>query len=148
MRPELRTLILDYQARVTVACRLIRERLGVTIDHQFSWRQPGIPMQGWLDDQKTIEYMFHGIGCAVYFGTTVVDFDFGPNGRFDGFDAWRLSLFARSVPQYQQFVDYDRLHQELTSLHQVGELVIFSLGLDAHLFYLPDSHPETPRPGC
>lgn len=103
-------------------------------------------MQGWLDDQKTIEYMFHGIGCAVYFGTTVVDFDFGPNGQFYGFDAWRLSLFARSISQYQQFVDYDRLHQELTSLHQAGELVNLSQEIGLHLFYLPDSPPGTPAP--
>src|SRR5438067_5207775 len=41
-------------------------------------------------------YSFHGIGCRFQVGTSVVNIDFGPDGRHDGFDAWRLWLFADS----------------------------------------------------
>lgn len=105
-------------------------------------------MRGWLDDSQTIAYRFHGIGCCVTFGKVTVDFDFGPGGRFDGFDAWRLSLFAKSVRQYAAFADGDPLNEELQALRSAGNLINFPDQLGSHLFYLPASPPETPRPPC
>lgn len=148
MRPELRSLILDYQARVAQACRLIRERLGLTIDNPFQCVEPSVPRRGWLDDAQTISYMFHGIGCRVMFGKVEVDFDFGPGGRFDGFDAWRLSLFAKTVRKYSAFADDGRLRPELNTLLAAGELIDFPDEPGSQLLYLPDSPTETPRPPC
>jgi hypothetical protein len=139
MRPELRSLILDYQARVADACRLISERLGLTINNPFGWRQNGISPKGWLDDAQTIAYRFHGIGCCVTFGKVTVDFDFGPEGRFDGFDAWRLSLFAKSVRQYSAFTEHDPLHAELKTLHSNEEIINFPDQLGSHLFFFPST---------
>jgi len=41
-----------------------------------------------------ISYFKHGYGCAVHFSNGVVDFDFGSNGEFDGFNESRLIGFA------------------------------------------------------
>lgn len=97
MRVELRNFICDYQENVARACQLLRDKLNLKELGPFCWRSVSNSAGGWLDDAGTVSYYFHGIGCRVEFGTLVVDFDFGSDGRFDGFDAWRLSLFAESV---------------------------------------------------
>lgn len=42
-----------------------------------------------------LEFSFHGIGCWISDGQKSVDLDFLPGGYVDGFDAWRLHVFAR-----------------------------------------------------
>ena len=141
MRPELRSLIHDYQAKVGDACHLLRQRLELAELDWFSWKPRHIPPKGWLDDAKAISYRFHGIGCCVEFGSVIVDFDFGPGGRRDGFDAWRLSQFARSTPNRSQFDDDESLHRELIQLLNAGELVRDGESLGSHLFYFPTTAP-------
>lgn len=143
MRTELRYLILEYQSNVARACELLRSRLGLPSLEWFSWKQYRIPLSGWLDDAHTIKYRFHGIGCCVTFGSVVVDFDFGPNGRFDGFDAWRLSLFAKSVPNHPPFRNDAPLTKDLLELLDAGELIRDGDSLGSHLFYFPDNHNLT-----
>ena len=138
MRSELRYLVIEYQAKVAKACDLLRDQLDLPNFEWFSWKHYRVPLSGWLDDVQTIKYRFHGIGCSVTFGSIVVDFDFGPNGRYDGFDAWRLSLFAKSVPNHLQFRDDAPLHEELLDLLNTGELVRHGISLGSHLFYVPD----------
>ncbi|WP_442963514.1 DUF6896 domain-containing protein [Pseudomonas sp. CCNWLW23] len=41
-----------------------------------------------------LEYGLHGVGCAIHFPTELVDFGYGPNNRIDGFDVWRLYMYA------------------------------------------------------
>jgi hypothetical protein len=36
----------------------------------------------------------HGYGIKLTIGTLTIDFDWGDNGEPDGFDAWRLYVFA------------------------------------------------------
>ena len=43
------------------------------------------------------KYFFHGVGCKVQISKKdIVDFDYGANGRIDGFDEWRLCGFIRT----------------------------------------------------
>ncbi|MDJ1473811.1 DUF6896 domain-containing protein [Xanthocytophaga flava] len=44
---------------------------------------------------KRAFYYFHGIGCRISIGKEQIDFNYGINGRIDGFDPWRISLFLR-----------------------------------------------------
>lgn len=37
----------------------------------------------------------HGIGMEVSMRGTTIDFDFGKNGQFNGFDSWRLYEFIK-----------------------------------------------------
>src|SRR5260221_14498715 len=100
MRPDMRALISEYQQKVSEACRLLRARFHVDGDLLRAWHQKTVPDCGWLDDERSIRFRFHGIGCRVTFGHVEVDFDFGPEGRHDGFDGWRLGSFAATVPEF------------------------------------------------
>jgi len=98
-------------------------------------------MKGWLDKTFEVSYRFHGIGCCVEFAEAVVDFDFGPGGRIDGFDAWRLAIFARSVPLHPGFADDKPLDIELLALRDAGELFHIPGSLGSHLFYMTPPAP-------
>ncbi len=37
----------------------------------------------------------HGYGMEINVGGKTIDFDFGENGEFNGFDAWRLEYFVK-----------------------------------------------------
>ncbi|WP_422396291.1 DUF6896 domain-containing protein [Pseudomonas trivialis] len=39
------------------------------------------------------------MGCSVYLPEVCVDFDYGPDGRLDGFDLWRLYVYACELPK-------------------------------------------------
>lgn len=72
----------------------------------------------------------------------VVDFDFGPNGRFDGFDAWRLHLFAESMPQYNQFAHVDCVQTHLTELFNRGLIRKFDDVVGSHLYFFVESEKD------
>jgi hypothetical protein len=145
MRPELLQLINDYQQYVAKACRLLREHLHEEDSILGVWQTRKIPQRGFLDDSRTIRYFFHGIGCRVEFGSIMVDFDFGPDERHDGFDAWRLSRFAKTVATHASFVDHNQLHEELKRLHEAGTLVHLTQTVGGHLFFFPDTNHSTTR---
>lgn len=145
MRPELLQLINDYQQYVAKACRLFRDHLHVEGNILEAWKTRQVPPRGLLDDSGRIRYSFHGIGCMVQFGKIVVDFDFGPEERQDGFDAWRLTRFAKTVPAYASFVDCDQLHEELTRLEEAGTIIHLTQTIGGHLFFFSDSSNNPPR---
>jgi len=60
-----------------------------------AYRDKTIHKEGKLND-IVIEYSFHGGGLYAKLKDREIDFDFGPDYRTDGFDAWRLKEFARS----------------------------------------------------
>lgn len=54
-------------------------------------------------------------------GDTSVDFDFGHDGRTDGFDAWRLWRFAKQFPnRYGTWQELDVVEQALQDLIERG----------------------------
>jgi len=55
----------------------------------------------------------HGIGMEVNIDGTSVDFDFGSNGEFTGFDSWRLFEFIQS----------NNIKSSINSEEKMGELV-------------------------
>ncbi|MDL2275966.1 hypothetical protein LJC22_07565 [Desulfosarcina sp. OttesenSCG-928-G10] len=94
MENQLLLLINDYLFQSKRAVSFLKDNFG-KINLLRSVRKGEIPKDGMI---KTIEYSFHGVGCIVFFDDCFIDFDFGPNGRFDGFDAWRLFDFAKQFP--------------------------------------------------
>jgi hypothetical protein len=58
-----------------------------------AWVSRVLPQDG--TTTSGLKFFFHGCGCYFERGTMKIDVDFGPEGRCDGFDAWRLSLFAK-----------------------------------------------------
>ena len=90
MNENLIKIISDFQSKVEIANELLKTHLNT--DEPHNWGPP-IEQVGMLDGK--LKYFFHGIGCAVNITETeVVDFDYGSNGRIDGFDHWRLWSFV------------------------------------------------------
>ena len=91
MNNELRSIIAKFQEKVEEANELLKKHLGIDEPHN---RGPLINQVGLLGGKY--KYFFHGAGCAVHFSEKeMIDFDYGHNGRIDGFDEWRLNSFVR-----------------------------------------------------
>lgn len=144
---QLLELIESYQKHVEEACNLFRTNLGVKGSILAAWRRfpiegyggteiPTIPREGMLDSQRDITYSFHGIGCCVTFSSLVVDFDFGPQGRFDGFDAWRLYLYADTSSLFTEYANKDLIQASLDSLAKSRKIKKSDATMDKHLYYL------------
>lgn len=89
-------LIHDYTTMTKAAAAQLRRELG-SQDLLQAWQQRQVPQRGSLSDGSA--YQFHGIGCSIERADDIdLDFDFGPGGRADGFDAWRLWRFAKQFP--------------------------------------------------
>ena len=115
-RNALLSLINDYQSHV--------ERFVVAAQHEFGEQNllagvlgGWIPEEGQMPASGVASFRFHGAGCYVTFPDANVDFDFGPGGRHDGFDAWRLHEMAESCPdrypELQSVEDIERALEEL-----------------------------------
>lgn len=94
-------LIKDYLSDVNSFMSLLKQKIGD--EHPIRSARKGlIPKEGVLGD---IKYNFHGKGCRLEISNRVVDFDFGSKLNRNGFDLWRLGLYAESrkgdFPQYQ-----------------------------------------------
>ena len=156
MDPTIIPLIHTYQQYVAEAIALFRSNLGVRGHLLRAWRRsllppdttsaedgPAIPQHGILDAERRIAYSFHGIGCRLQFGDHMVDFDFGPDQRFDGFDAWRLHLLAESLPDFHQFSDLDITQQHLSQLATAGRITKLDSTIGSHLYFF--TNPDDSR---
>ena len=89
MNTEFQKLITDFQEKVEEANNLLKKYLNTDEPHN---RHPVIKQSGLLGGKY--KYYFHGVGCVVHISKKdVIDFDYGANGRIDGFDEWRLCCF-------------------------------------------------------
>lgn len=101
------------------------------------WRLGKVPRLGKLGATQTVRYEFHGVGCRVVFGEVVVDFDFGPNGRTDGFDLWRLGLFLEDNKLTgASRLSRDALRGAFESLERKGVISCPKWEPSPHLYYL------------
>ncbi|CBJ39482.1 conserved protein of unknown function [Ralstonia solanacearum CMR15] len=92
MNKQLARLISEYQTSVHAAL-ILMQRSGISMPFSdAAWVETDIPQHGELEGG--IPYFKHGYGCAVSLRSGEVDFDFGEQGEFGGFDAWRLARFA------------------------------------------------------
>lgn len=117
---DLLRLIMEYQLAVLGFVQAFRRRFKVDEGaHILSLVMSGkLPDVGSLDDRYETRYQFHGVGCSFTSDRGELDFDFGPGGRHDGFNGWKLWMFAQSLPE-----DYP-MFQRLKVVESVlGELV-------------------------
>ena len=123
-------LICDYQGAVRTAVALL-EGSGIpkpaTPD---AWAGLDIPQRGEL--QGGVRYFKHGYGCAVNLPSGKVDFDFGAEGKIDGFDLWRLVGFAEGRLITYGFSSEQDVKSAFQLAEQSGEIV----RSDYILFYL------------
>ncbi len=136
----LQGLIREYLAAVAEAVAILRGEMGRT-DLLPAVGSMQIPRRGPLHSGGI--YEFHGVGCRVSRSEASVDFDFGPNGRTDGFDAWRLSSYARETGKYPEFHSEAVTDAALAELDRAG--LVFRPGWQPspHLYYCVE--PQTER---
>ena len=113
------TIIEAYQRKVSFAHRLLCSRFD-TDTPLSAWLQRKIPKEGFLDDEQTISYSFHGVGCCItYPGKEVVDFDYGPAFRYDGFDPGRIYMYIQNkAVQYPEFDTLEKIEEGFGQLIQ------------------------------
>jgi hypothetical protein len=107
---DLECLIDDFLAQVEKATDLLEKRFGKKCILRL-WRAKEISRRGEILDG--INYELHGVGCRVYFPEICVDFDYGPGERVDGFDVWRLYIYACEVPLlHPKYIDQGTLKRD------------------------------------
>ena len=132
MSQELLKLIYEYQLHVLGFVQAIRTKFGVE-NLLAAVRSNDLPELGSLDDRYETRFHFHGCGCHFESDRGKIDFDFGPDGRHDGFDGWRLWILAQSLPQ-----DYPNLQRLAVVESLLGELV--TDGLVTRPRWVPSPH--------
>ena len=122
---SLEDLINDFLSKVDIATLLLEKRFG-TRNILRLWRSNQIQRCGDITDNT--QYELHGVGCIVHFTTESVNFDYGSNSRIDGFDVWRLYIYALDRPLiYEKYCDKKTLEKEFKefiSLNRIEKMSI------------------------
>ena len=136
---ELMNVIDEYLGAIERGMQLVESKWGRR-DILIAWHQHVVPPIGDLPGGTT--YELHGIGCCFAFEDFEVDFDFGPKGRSDGFDLWRLRQFIRQFPtRFQSLHKDETLEAAFEALKSSGA-VVQEFPTQSQLFFLrADSRP-------
>jgi hypothetical protein len=88
-------LINDYISCAKYMCNAVRDEYAIG-NHLLlgAYREKKIPKEGKLAGE--ISFNFHGGGCYFEFDIGTIDIDFGPDGRCDGFDQYRVYDFLKT----------------------------------------------------
>jgi hypothetical protein len=108
-------------------------------DLLLSVKSKTVPATGILGDGT--KYTFHGVGCSIESGEGDINFDFGPYGRCDGFDGWRLSAYARQFSEFTELRDREVVEAGLIHLVAQGIVMRPEWEPSPHLLYLAKSEP-------
>ncbi|MBJ7372066.1 MULTISPECIES: DUF6896 domain-containing protein [Pseudomonas] len=128
----LEDLIKDFLSKVQKGTTLLQEKFG-TRNILRLWRSGQIERCGEVNDG--VEYELHGIGCAIHFPNESVDFDYGSNNRIDGFDEWRLYMYATDRPlKYKKYTDMKFLESEFKTYIDAGRIEKMSPSDDLYVF--------------
>jgi hypothetical protein len=113
---DLKLLIFDFLSAVEASLKLLEDKFGSRSLHQL-WHDNKIAQRGEIF--KGVSYQLHGNGCMIEYPEYCVDFDFGPNGRTDGFDAWRLYNYACEFPEkHAKYTNFATVESELNQYIQ------------------------------
>lgn len=127
-------LIVDYRRAVRVGIDALRATSAIDGDLIAGWRGGLVPRVGRLSSPSG-RYTFHGVGCRFEIARRVVDVEFGPNGRHDGFDAWRLAAYAESAFEWHALTAVS-IERGLHALERGGVVYRPVWDPSPHLYYL------------
>jgi len=117
----LKTVIRAFQADVQRGLALFRQHTGS--DDLLSWRSRRLPLSGHLDAEHQHHYSFHGIGVRLRLAPDLhIDWDFGSDGRMDGFDHWRLQQFIEERPELQLVLPLSSLRSVFDAAERDGSI--------------------------
>ncbi|MCA9175244.1 MAG: hypothetical protein KDB14_12235 [Planctomycetales bacterium] len=127
MKAELDVLIQYFRDAQDIGVATIRDVLQMPLPKSgLDWVQyccnHGIQR---LKELNGVPIYAHGFGIELTLGELTIDFDWGPNGEPDGFDAWRLYNFtltnATGVEcSHNDVIQWIDAAFENGELHQVG----------------------------
>jgi|GEM_PF-1632996 len=102
-------LIRVYQSTVKKANGLLIEHTGCP--EPMCWREYNISPKGEFGCNDEYSYAFHGIGCQFVFHKKqiAVDFDYGYQGRIDGFNLWNLWEYLGDAIGFKNFSEKKNL---------------------------------------
>jgi hypothetical protein len=126
-------LIAEYQRLASEAVEAMKTAFNRS-DLLRAWRT-GVTKKSGKLPKGHISYEFHGAGCRFEIGRQIIDVDFGPKGRHDGFDAWRLWLLADSSAGYSN-LDLSAIERGLAALEAKRMIKKNAHGDSDHLYYL------------
>jgi len=117
---ELESLIFDFLTAAEDSLVLLERKFG-SRSLLALWREKKIEQRGELS--PGISYQLHGRGCMIEYPEFCIDFDYGPNERTDGFDAWRLYNYACEFPEkHQKYTDLKIVEAELNQYAQIKKI--------------------------
>ena len=130
MSDDLSILINGFLGEVERAAEALEKKFGSRCVLGL-WRKKQIERCGRLDDTTT--YELHGVGCVVSFPDISIDFDYGPEGRTDCFDIWRLYIFAMDQPEkYRKYTNKRNLKAEFAQYISLN--IIHKVSTDENLY--------------
>ena len=92
---------------------------------------------GYVDRYKKHRCTFHGVGCRLQLSRDrIVDWDYGHEGRTDGFDLWRLTNNLRSRRKLRRVLPLDELEEAFVRACAAGAIVRHPSARYDNLFYL------------
>ncbi len=132
--PRILSLIEAYLAEIEAFRRVLNEETPLE-----AYRSGRLPKRGSVGADPEFFYEFHGVGCRVEVADRIVDFDFGPGGRSDGFDRWRLLWYSQSRSEkFGEFHSLETIQSELQRLTEKGIISCPNWSPSPHLYYLKE----------
>ncbi|WP_414432637.1 DUF6896 domain-containing protein [Alcanivorax sp. IL2] len=132
MKTELQKIISEFQEKVAEANEILKKYLDTDEPHKWG---PPIEQAGILGGKH--KYFFHGVGCTVHISKNdIVDFDYGADGRIDGFDAWRLYGFISARRGKYPHVHESDIDEWLKDAIQANEVKKSESREYGNLYYL------------
>jgi hypothetical protein len=132
---EVLELIAEFQRCARAAVGGLRRQSGTT-DLLRAWRSGRLTRSGRLLDPRG-RYTFHGVGCRFEIAGRIIDVDFGPRGRHDGFDLWKLQQFAESSFEWEH-LDDQAIQDGMRRCEVTGVVVNPKLAPSPDLSYLAE----------
>jgi len=144
----LHQLIYDYTQCAKYMCDTLKSTYTEKEELLRAYRLKLLPKSA---EVEGLYYNFHGMGCYFEFEGGTIDVDFGPDGRCDGFDEYRLKSYLRDMTSEKQayfnsIIDPKAFQQEFIYLRRLG--VIYKLpenGISSHLYYLQSNESTAGR---
>ena len=132
MNVQITELINKYLDTIAVCVSKLEKEYGRN-DLLTAYREKEIPKEASING---VNFEFHGVGCYFEHQEIECDMDFGPRNRTDGFDAWRLSKFAKQFKEFNCYADENTVQNELTALEMLGKIKKFNEPPKENLYYL------------
>lgn len=121
MKNELRQLIDAYCAKASELiphlANAIKFKLPIS---NINWALLDIPCRGKTADG--LEYYKHGYGVAIKYDGGEIDIDFGSQGEYNGFDAYRLMSFAEENNIPILYDNFRELESDFKDAEKKGQL--------------------------